>query len=319
MERRSYVVVTMRLTVQALFACILTLILSSSAASGSTSYDVKKSIDHDANAFTQGLEMYEGKMYESTGLYGQSQLRQISPADGSLIMSVDLPSTVFGEGLTVIDERILVLTWKSGLILEYSRNNFSSLGDYPLEGEGWGICSFSDRLYISNGTNMLSIRDPITLDSIGTLTVGSDGQVWNLNELECHGDHILANQWMTPFVHVISATSGEILSTVDLSSLPSGTSGDRNEVLNGIAWDDENGGYWVTGKNWTHMHLVTLSLDDNEDEGFNEDQNGQMTYIGALLILGIPSLGIIMAILSRVSPSALIISNEEEQTWSGTR
>ena len=124
---------------------------------------------------------------------------------------------------------------------------------------------------------------------------------------------------MTPFVHVISATSGEILSTVDLSSLPSGTSGDRNEVLNGIAWDDENGGYWVTGKNWTNMHLVTLSLDDNEGEGFNEDQNGQMTYIGALLILGIPSLGIIMAILSRVSPPALIISNEEEQTWSGTR
>ena len=77
-------------------------------------------------------------MYESTGLYGQSQLRQISPADGSLIMSVDLPSTVFGEGLTVIDERILVLTWKSGLILEYSRNNFSSLGDYPLGRRGMG-------------------------------------------------------------------------------------------------------------------------------------------------------------------------------------
>ena len=136
MERRSYVVVTMRLTVQTLFACILTLILSSYAVSGSTSYDVKKALIM-MPMHSPRLEMYEGKMYESTGLYGQSQLRQISPADGSLIMSVDLPSTVFGEGLTVIDERILVLTWKSGLILEYSRNNFSSLG-LPLGRRGMG-------------------------------------------------------------------------------------------------------------------------------------------------------------------------------------
>ncbi|GIR80525.1 MAG: hypothetical protein CM15mP82_0770 [Methanobacteriota archaeon] len=104
-------------------------------ASKSFTYDLIKSIDHDPQAFTQGLEIDEGIMYESTGLYGHSQLREISTTDGSLIRSVDLPSTVFGEGLTVTGQTVLVLTWKSGIIFEFEKDNFTQVGEHSLEGK----------------------------------------------------------------------------------------------------------------------------------------------------------------------------------------
>ena len=302
---------TMRLTVIALVICSATLPLSSSMAEKSFTYDLIKSIDHDPQAFTQGLEIDEGIMYESTGLYGHSQLREISTTDGSLIRSVDLPSTVFGEGLTVTGQTILVLSWKSGIILEFEKANFTQVGEHSLDGEGWGICSFTDRLYISNGTNVLSVRDRETLDPIGSLIVGEEDEIWNLNELECHGNYILANQWMTPFVHIISASDGEILSTVDLSGLPSGTSGDRNEVMNGIAWDEDSEGYWITGKNWTYMHLVSFSEGETASEYPGDLKTGTPTLIGGIILITIFSLVVGMAIYSNFSPSDLIIDNDE--------
>ncbi|MEC7639415.1 MAG: glutaminyl-peptide cyclotransferase [Candidatus Thermoplasmatota archaeon] len=311
MERRSYVMATMRLTVIALVIFSVTIPLSSSMASKSFTYDLIKSIDHDPQAFTQGLEIDEGIMYESTGLYGHSQLREISTTDGSLIRSVDLPSTVFGEGLTVTGQTVLVLTWKSGIIFEFEKDNFTQVGEHSLEGEGWGICSFNDRLFISNGTNALSVRDPETLDPIGSLVVGEEDEIWNLNELECHGNHILANQWMTPFVHIISASSGEVLSSIDLSGLPSGTSGDRNEVMNGIAWDEDSEGYWITGKNWTYMHLVSFSEGGNAPENPENLQNEAPTLIGGIILITIFSFVVGMGFNYKLSPSDLIIDNDE--------
>ena len=209
-------------------------------------------------------------------------------------------------------QTVLVLTWKSGIILEFEKSNLTQVGEHSLEGEGWGICSFDDRLFISNGTNVLSVRDPETLDPIGSLVVGEEDEIWNLNELECHGNHILANQWMTPFVHIISASNGEIISTVDLSELPSGTSGDRNEVMNGIAWDEDNEGYWITGKNWTYMHLVTFSESDTASENPSNLQTGTPTLIGGTILITIFSLVASMAIYSIFWPSGLIINNDEE-------
>ena len=312
MERRSYVMATTRLTIIALVIFSATIFISPTTASNSFTYNLIKSVDHDPQAFTQGLEIDGGIMYESTGLYGHSQLREISTTDGSLIRSVDLPSTVFGEGLTVTGQTVLVLTWKSGIILEFEKSNLTQVGEHSLEGEGWGICSFGDRLFISNGTNVLSVRDPETLDPIGNLVVGEGDQIWNLNELECHGHHILAHQWMTPFVHIISASNGEIISTVDLSGLPSGTSGDRNEVMNGIAWDEDSEGYWITGKNWTYMHLVTFSEGDTASENPSNLQTGTPTLIGGTILITIFSLVASMAIYSIFWPSGLIINNDEE-------
>tara|TARA_Y100001935_G_scaffold44274_4_gene36264 strand:- start:609 stop:1529 length:921 start_codon:yes stop_codon:yes gene_type:complete len=245
-------------------ALVLMSILLLPVSSASYSHDLISTINHDSDAFTQGLEIQDGRMFESTGLYGKSQLREISIADGSLLRHVDLPPTVFGEGLTIIEDRILVLTWKSGIIMEFYRDNFTKIRDHELIGEGWGMCSFDDRVIVSNGTDRLAILDPSSLATIGNLEVrGLGNYVWDLNELECNGDIILANQWMTPFVHVISSSDGTLLSTMDFSDLPSGSSGDHNEVLNGLAWDKDRGGYWVTGKNWTKMHLVEIQVESN--------------------------------------------------------
>ena len=143
MERRSYVMATTRLTIIALVIFSATIFISPTTASNSFTYNLIKSVDHDPQAFTQGLEIDGGIMYESTGLYGHSQLREISTTDGSLIRSVDLPSTVFGEGLTVTGQTVLVLTWKSGIILEFEKSNLTQVGEHSLDGEGWGICSLS--------------------------------------------------------------------------------------------------------------------------------------------------------------------------------
>ena len=183
-------------------------------ASKSFKYDLIKSIDHDPQAFTQGLEIDEGIMYESTGLYGYSQLREISTTDGSLIRSVDLPSTVFGEGLTVTGQTSIGSNMEVRHYLRVRKNRTLLRSEnILLKGKDGASAPFDDRLFISNGTNVLSVRDPETLDPIGSLVVGEEDEIWNLNELECHGNHILANQWMTPFVHIISASSGEVLST----------------------------------------------------------------------------------------------------------
>ena len=179
-----------------------------------------------------------------------------------------------------------------------------------LKGKDGVSAPSDDRLFISNGTNVLSVRDPETLDPIGSLVVGEEDEIWNLNELECHGNHILANQWMTPFVHIISASSGEVLSSIDLSGLPSGTSGDRNEVMNGIAWDEDSEGYWITGKNWTYMHLVSFS-EGGMHRKIGKFANETPTLIGGILIT-LFSFVVGMGIHSKLSPSGLIINNDEE-------
>ena len=142
--------------------------------------------------------------------------------------------------------------------------------------------------------------------------MGEEDEIWNLNELECHGNHILANQWMTPFVHIISASSGEVLSSIDLSGLPSGTSGDRNEVMNGIAWDEDSEGYWITGKNWTYMHLVSFSEGGNAPENPENLQNEAPTLIGGIILITIFSFVVGMGFNYKLSPSDLIIDNDEE-------
>ena len=266
MERRSDDMASTSNVLHSAAILLSLLIMLSTSVSATLGHNLVSTIPHDDSAFTQGLEMQDGRMFESTGLYEHSQVREISVEDGSLIRSHDLNDSFFGEGLTLIDDRILVLTWKAGLILEFQRDTFNQSNHYNLEGEGWGMCSFEDRIMVSDGTDQLSILDPLTLELTGLLQVSSNNHdISNLNELECVGDKIYANQWMSPFVHVISANDGELIATLDLSTLPSGTSGDRNEVLNGIAWDEERQGFWVTGKNWTTMHLIEIyETDQNE-------------------------------------------------------
>ena len=292
------------------------LIILPSSVSATLNHNLVSTIPHDGFAFTQGLEIQDGRMYESTGLYGHSQVREISLEDGSLIRSHDLNDSFFGEGLTLIGDRVLVLTWKAGLILEFERDTFNQSTQHNLEGEGWGICSFEDKIMVSDGTDQISILDPLTLEPTGSIQVTSnDSEIWNLNELECVGDMIYANQWMSPFIHVISANDGKLMSTLDLSNLPSGTSGDRNEVLNGIAWDEERQGFWVTGKNWTNMYLIELY--ETQQNAYPQDiGNSLSASIISQMKFILISLGILGAVAVAVSlirtPPSLSAYNEDE-------
>ena len=316
MERRSDDMASMSKALHPAALLLGLLFILSSSVSATLSHNLVFTIPHDDSAFTQGLEIQNGRMFETTGLYGHSQLREISMEDGSLIRSYDLNETFFGEGLTIINDRILVLTWKAGLILEFDRDTFNLSTQYNLEGEGWGMCSFEDRIIVSDGTNQLSILDPLTLETVGSIEVTSnDSDIWNLNELECVGDKIYANQWLSPFIHVISANGGALISTLDLSTLPSGTSGDRNEVLNGIAWDEERQGFWVTGKNWTSMHLIELyEIDWNQDSDDSEYSLFEsIASQGALLSIFLASLAIFgFAVYVSQPPPSLSQNNGEE-------
>ena len=168
---------------------------------------------------------------------------------------------------------------------------------------------------VSDGTNQLSILDPLTLEPTGSIQVRSNSSdISNLNELECVGDKIYANQWMSPFLHVISANDGALIATLDLSTLPSGTSGDRNEVLNGIAWDEERQGFWVTGKNWTTMHLIELyETDHNEDSIDIEDSLfDSITSRNSLLMISRDIGNFCCSRISEPAPPSLSAYNEDE-------
>ncbi len=216
---------------------------------------------HDANAFTQGFELHDGSIYESTGRYGESTLREVDPLTGEVIRSVDVPADYFAEGLTLVDDHLLQLTWRESTVFSYALDTFEPLETYTTyDTEGWGICYDGEQLYTSDGSNFITVRDAATLEPVDTLTILFQGQpVTNLNELECVGDEIYANVWQTDFIIRLSKTTGVIdgvinaaglLTDEEHAALASGA------TLNGIAYDAETDTFLITGKLWPKVFEV---------------------------------------------------------------
>lgn len=222
---------------------------------------IETSWSHDTDAFTQGLETDGGIIYESTGLYGESRLRAL---DGSVeLRSVALDSKVFGEGLTLVDDEIIQLSWREGRALRWDRDTFEPRGEFRYGGEGWGICwdDGSSRLLMSDGTSTLTHRNR-DFAVVATTTIRrSNEPVRRINELECVEGLVVANIWMSNEIIVIDPDSGEVLVSIDAASLAAeaGISAEENnEVLNGIAYNGD--GEWILGgKNWPLQFLVTLA------------------------------------------------------------
>ena len=216
---------------------------------------------HDPQAFTQGLLLEGGMLYESTGLRGQSTLREVDPATGDVLRQVEMPPEVFAEGLTLVGDRLMQLTWQEGLVYSYDFETFDLLDTY--EGyaqEGWGICYDGEYLFTSDGSSQIIVRDPETLEEVQRLNVLLQGSaVRNLNELECVGDSIYANVWYTDAIVRIDKADGRISAVIDARALLTAeqratlTSGD---VLNGIAYDAESDTFLITGKNWSWLFEV---------------------------------------------------------------
>jgi glutamine cyclotransferase len=221
---------------------------------------VLASYPHDANAFTQGLQLHDGALYESTGLVGRSSLRQVELETGTVLRQKDLPPPLFGEGLAWANQELIQLTWQNDRALRWDPATFAPRGEWRYEGEGWGLCFDGTALVQSDGSAQLVFRDPHTFAPLRAITVTDDGHpVSRLNELECVGDTIYANVWLTDRIVAVAAASGAVRSVIDASGLlpPDERRHLGSEaILNGIAFDPSNNTFLLTGKLWPKLFRV---------------------------------------------------------------
>lgn len=215
---------------------------------------------HDATAFTQGLVFTDGKLYEGTGKKGESSLRRIELASGHIEQLVPLDSVYFGEGITILEGKLYQLTWQNRLGIVYDQQTFKQLSTFRYTGEGWGLTHDGKRLILSDGTSTLRFLDPKTFEVVKRLKVKSANvAIDKLNELEYRKGEILANIWYSDRIARISPESGEILGWIDLSTLyPARQRPSKEDVLNGIAYDETKDRLLVTGKNWPKIYEIEI-------------------------------------------------------------
>ena len=219
---------------------------------------------HDPDAYTEGLELIEGRLYESTGLYEDSTLREVEPQTGEVLRSVDLDDRYFGEGIAVVDDRVIQLTWRERTALVFGLDDFAPKGTYSYETEGWGLCDDGSRFVMSDGTDRLYFRDRSTFVELGSVQVAdSDGPVQQLNELECVDGDVYANVHQTANIVRIDPANGAVTAVIDASSLV--PAGDDVGVMNGIAYDPEAGTFLLTGKHWPTMYEVRFRAGRSAD------------------------------------------------------
>lgn len=214
---------------------------------------------HDRTAFTQGLELHDGLLYESTGLYGQSDARVVVPETGQVLHRVPLAPHLFGEGLTIVDDRVLQLTWQERVALIRDRQTLAEQGEFTYQGEGWGLCYDQprDRLVMTNGSADLVFRDPDTFEPTGSVLVTLDGTpVVRLNELECVGDRVWANVWLTDQIVRIDPSTGRVDAVVNAAGLLTPREAAISDVLNGIAAVPGTDTFLITGKLWPSLFEV---------------------------------------------------------------
>lgn len=241
-------------------ASLLALLLLSAAAHAQTPWTLVATYPHDEAAFTQGLFWLDGALYESTGMNGRSELREVNLADGTVKRAVRLDRTVFGEGSAPWGTRIISLSWRNGLGFVWDRKTFTLERSFTYSGEGWGLTQDGKRLIMSDGTATLRFLDPETLRQTGSVTVTYEGKpVPLLNELEYVDGEVLANIWFSARIARIDPKSGQVKDWIDLSALAARhLSGDANAVLNGIAWDAQRKRLFVTGKYWPNLYEIRL-------------------------------------------------------------
>ena len=224
------------------------------------SFDVINSWPHDPAAFTQGLIYYHGRLYESTGLYGASSLREVELETGAVLRKVAVPEQYFAEGLTIFGDRIVQLTWQSQQGFIYDLPSFRLQGEFSYTGEGWGLTHDGHYLIMSDGTHQLRFLDPTSFAVVKAVGVYYDGRpVTNLNELEYVRGEIYANIWQTDRIARIDPQSGRILGWIDLTGLlPAADRSASVDVLNGIAYDAATDRLFVTGKRWPKLFEIRL-------------------------------------------------------------
>jgi glutamine cyclotransferase len=226
------------------------------------SWEVVTSFAHDPGAWTEGLLIDDsGRLFESTGIEGSSSVREVDRTTGQVLRSAAPPDAAYGEGLAVVGDQLLQLTWRDGVALAWEADTFELVGSHRYTGEGWGLCADGSRLVMSDGSATLTFRDPATFEATGSVDVTAAGQpVVKLNELECVDGAVWANVWETPYIVRIDPGSGMVTGVLDMTGLavPDPAASDPGAVLNGIAYDPERDTFLVTGKLWPTMYEVRI-------------------------------------------------------------
>ncbi|HKE55706.1 MAG TPA: glutaminyl-peptide cyclotransferase [Pyrinomonadaceae bacterium] len=223
-------------------------------------YEVVNVFPHDPEAFTQGLEYHDGKLFESTGEEGRSSLRQVDLESGKVIKKVDVPPPYFAEGITLYDGKIYQLTWQHQVGFTYDANSFEKLGTFAYRGEGWGLTNDKHLLILSDGTNRLRFFAPATFQMQRSIPV-VDGQtpINELNELEYVQGQIYANIWHNDRIAIINPQTGQVTAWLDLKGLlPPNQVTSEEAVLNGIAYDEAGDRLFVTGKLWPKLFQIRV-------------------------------------------------------------
>ncbi len=225
-------------------------------------YSIVKRYPHDSQAFTQGLFYRDGFIFESTGLRGRSFIRKWSLETGAIEAERTVDSRYFGEGIVDWKNRLYELTWTDQVGFIYDIDSFEKLGEFSYPGEGWALARDDKRIMMSDGSAFIRFLDPETLKETGRVQVTDDGvPVTNLNELEWVKGELLANVWQTTRIARIDVTTGRVKGWIELGGLlkEAGVTGDRDDVLNGIAYDPANDRLFVTGKLWPALFEIKLT------------------------------------------------------------
>ncbi len=216
---------------------------------------------HDTSAFTQGLVWYEGGFYESTGLRGESSLRRVN-LDGTVVQFAPVDAAYFAEGLALMGDQLIQLTWQSQVAFVYDQDNFTQVGSFFYSGEGWGLCYSEETgtLWMSDGSSTITEREADTFQPLNRIDVLLNGTpVSRLNELECVGGDIYANVWQTDQIMQIDRKTGSVTAVIDAQDLltpEERASLTSNDVLNGIAYDSDQDLFYITGKRWPKLFAV---------------------------------------------------------------
>ena len=220
-------------------------------------YEVVERYPHDPGAFTQGLTVAGERVFESTGQYGRSSLREIELETGRLMHNAALDRTLFGEGATYFKGKIYQVTWRNQRGIIYSADGFERLGEFDYDGEGWGLTHDGELLILSDGTSSIRFLDPQTFKVVRRMEVTANNKpVAYLNELEYAHGHIWANLWQTALIAKINPSNGNVVQWVDLEPIARGFV--RDGIPNGIAWHEARGVFLITGKNWPAMFALRL-------------------------------------------------------------
>jgi glutamine cyclotransferase len=248
--------VSVRLALFALLLCCAPALLGAPTIP----YEVVASYPHRSEAFTQGAQLVDDTLYESSGLYGQSFLVRWRPGGDEPLLRTALPKRIFAEGLTVLDGRLYLLTWQQRRGLIFQLVPWRRLGEFRYPGAGWGLTHNGRELIMSDGSAELRFLAADDQRELRRLTVTEDGEpVQRLNELEWVQGRVLANVWLTDEIVAIDPASGMVTARLDLGELyPAGQRSRRADVLNGIAFDPRDGTLLVTGKFWPRLYRIRL-------------------------------------------------------------